>query len=434
MKRTYIKKEEKSSMKSAEIIIDSLKEGQLFLEDEEKSVIASIIEDGLTQLSLDIGRIVVSRYLENDVKLLCGEKSNRDQERQNYRHSWQQGYCYISGQKVPIIKQRVVTKEGREVKLPTYEKTKRKAIFNNSVMKKLMHGVSCRDYDKVIEHASERLGVSKSSVSRGFKAATRIEMEQLLNRRLDDEKWLVVFIDGKSVGGEMVIVAVGVNLEGNKRVLGFRQGSTENKSVVTSLINDLEERGLKSDEGILFVMDGSKALHSAVNSTFGERAFIQRCRVHKKRNVIDHIPKGQQPMVKQIIDSAYKETDIDKAREKLNSLAKKLEEFNPDAAGSLREGLEETLTVLKFELPRILTKSLMSTNPIESIFSTAETLMRRVKCWRGGDMRKRWVGAGMLRAESRCNRLHGYRYLGELARAMKYELEKKGLVKETEVA
>lgn len=431
MVRKYQKSKRKSS-KEKKKLAEELQQNSLA--EINQKVLNEMLEEGITQVCLDVGKVIVEQFLQKEVSDLCGSRYQRSVEGEHYRYGSEQGYGYIAGQKIPVLKPRVRTKTSKEVPLLNYEKIKNPQTFTKDVSRRLLCGVSCRDYDKVIDKAGECFGISKSSVSRSFKAATRSELEKLLSRDLSRQQWVVVYIDGKAIGGEMIIIAIGVAITGEKQVLGFRQGSTENKSVVSGLLTDLKERGLNGEEGLLFLLDGSKALKSAVVEHYEGQCFIQRCRVHKKRNVLDHVPKGQQMMINQLLSAAYKERNIDQARLKLNSLITKLEKYNPDAAGSLKEGLEESLTVLKFNLPEKLTKSLLTTNAIESMLSVASNLMKRVKRWRGGDMRKRWIGAGLLRAEQRCKKLRGYKHLRELSKSIKYELEKIQFDKQEEIA
>lgn len=434
MYRKYIKTVKKSTKETAQKIVKGMKND--FFAETDLSGLHQMLGEGLSQLSLDIGACLTRMFLEREVEKLCGLKSERDTQRKCYRHGQQLGYAYLAGQRVPVERLRVRMKQGREVELESYKRMQDKGCFNQDVMRRLLLGVSSRNYDEVIEHASERCGVSKSAVSTAFKMATMLEVEKIVKRDLSQEHWVVVYLDGNDIAGETMIAALGITITGEKRVLGVRQGGTENKEVASELIKDIRDRGLRYEEGILFVTDGGKALKAAIKECFGEYAFIQRCRVHKKRNVLAHVPKNQQIWVGKQIDHAYKEKDTDKAREELQNIAENLEKINPDAAGSMREGLEETLTILKFGLPDILTKTLTSTNPIESIFSMTENIIGRVKRWRGNDMRRRWLCAGLMYAEKRCNRIQGYLYLGQLAEALKKNLRsvKKSIDKTEEAA
>ena len=420
MYRKYIKTVKKSTKETAQKIMKGMKND--FFEESDLPGLHQMLGERLSQLSLDIGACLTRMFLEREIEYLCGPKNGRDTQRKYYRHGQQLGYAYLAGQRVPVERLRVQMKQGGEVELESYKRMQDKGCFNQDVMRRLLLGVSSRNYDEVIEHASERCGVSKSAVSASFTMATKLEIDKIVKRDLSQEHWVVVYMDGNDIAGETMIAALGITITGEKRVLGLRQGGTENKEVASELIKDIRDRGLRYEEGILFVTDGSKALKAAIKENFGEYASIQRCRVHKRRNVLAHVPKNQQTWVGKQIDNAYKEKDTDKARKELQSIAENLEKINPDAAGSMREGLEETLTILKFGLPDILTKTLMSTNPIESIFSMTENVIGRVKRWRGNDMRRRWLCAALMYAEKRCNRIRGYLHLSQLSEALKKNL------------
>jgi transposase-like protein len=260
--------------------------------------------------------------------------------------------------------------------------------------------------------------VKRSSVSRGFVKATAQEVQALAERRFDGARFVVVFIDGHEYAGETMVVALGVSEQGEKRILGLRQGATENAEVVTSLLEDLRERGLDTARATLFVLDGAKALHAAVKRVFGKRAVIQRCWVHKARNVKAHLPEKHHPQLSAQLASAYSETSYERALESLKTTAAWLERLNPAAAASLREGMEETLTVVKLGVPELLRRTLATTNPVESALSVAVKVTGRVKRWRDGNMRERWCTAGLLRAEERFRRIKGHKQLPLLVAAL----------------
>ena len=271
--------------------------------------------------------------------------------------------------------------------------------------------------------ARSAFGVKKSSVSRGFVRASTQQLQQLAERRFDNERMAVIFIDAQPYAGEMMVVALGITAGGEKRLLGLRQGATENAAVCTSLLEELRERGVKTDVPTLFVLDGAKALRSAVQRVWGKFAVVQRCQAHKKRNVEAHLPDKHHDELRRQLNLAYHHTDHRQAVQSLNTTVAWLRRLNPDAAASLAEGLQETLTVVRFGVPELLRKTLSTTNPIESAFSVAEATTRRVKRWRDGDMRQRWCVAGLLDAERRFNRVRGYRHLKLLLDALEREIE-----------
>jgi transposase-like protein len=285
-------------------------------------------------------------------------------------------------------------------------------------LRRMVHGVSTRDYERVVDLATEGFGVKRSSVSRGFVKATAQEVQTLAERRFEGVRFVVVYIDGHEYAGETMIVALGVTKEGEKRILGLRQGATENAEVVTSLLEDLRERGLNTSQPTLFVLDGAKALRAAVKRVFGKNAIVQRCQVHKVRNVKAHLPEKHHQQLATQLSAAYSETSFERALESLKAAAAWLERLSPAAAASLREGMEETLTVVKLGLPALLRRTLATTNPIESALSVAVKVTGRVKRWRDGHMRMRWCTAGLLRAEERFRRVKGHKQLPLLVAAL----------------
>ena len=255
--------------------------------------------------------------------------------------------------------------------------------------------------------ARDGFGVAKSSVSREFVRASAAEVKALAERRFNGQRFAVVMIDGVEYAGETMVVAMGITEDGTKRILGLRQGATENAVVCTALLEDLQERGLDTTQPTLLVLDGSKALHAAVRRVWGQNAVIQRCQVHKKRNVKAHVPEKHWPELDRRLSTAYQESDYEAAKRSLEGTAKWLSRINPDAAASLREGLEETLTVVRLGVPAALRRTLATTNPIESALSVTRRVTARVTRWREGDMRQRWCAAGLLRAESKFRRIKG---------------------------
>jgi len=261
---------------------------------------------------------------------------------------------------------------------------------------------------------------SKSAVSRAFIERTRKALAELIARRLDDVRLAVLMLDGIELQGRTNIVALGITTEGVKIPLGLWEGSTENSTVATALLSDLVERGLDPAQGVLFVIDGSKALRKAIRNVFGE-APVQRCVRHKERNVLEHLPQRDRPAVKRRLRAAWAEADHGRARERLRALARELERTHPGAAGSLGEGLEETLTLTRLGITGPLKRTLESTNPCESMIEICRRTSRNVKRWQSGEMCLRWTAAGMLEAEQQFRRIIGYRDLATLAIAIENE-------------
>jgi transposase-like protein len=326
------------------------------------------------------------------------------------------------------------TRQCGEADLETYARLQSADAMPQAVLKRLVRGVSCRDYEGVVDLAREGFGVQKSSVSRSFVKASADEVRQLAERRFDGVRIPVIYLDGVQYAGETMTVALGVLENGAKRVLGVRQGATENAAVCTALLEDLQQRGLDTSQPTLLVLDGAKALHAAVKRVWGRNALIQRCQVHKKRNVREHLPEKHWDELSRQLHAAYNETDYDEALRRLKTTARWLDRLNPDAAASLREGMEETLTVIRLGMPELLRRTLATTNPIESAFSVAQNVTRRVKCWREGDMRQRWCVAGLLRAESKFRRVKGYRHMSQLLKALDRIVLGKGLDENRKIA
>ncbi len=286
------------------------------------------------------------------------------------------------------------------------------------MLNQILIGVSTRRYERSLEVKSDGRSTSKSAVSRRFVLRTQRQLVEWMNRPLDDLDLLVLFIDGIEVGDHTLVVALGVDSGGVKHILGVCEGSTENATVCQALLSDLAERGLRTDQPLLVVLDGSKALRKAVRQTFGDNAVVQRCQEHKRRNVASYLPKGLQGLVRMRMRQAYQKNDVDKARSILEGLAGQLEEDYPGAAASLREGMEETLTVIALGLPKALRRSLQTTNIIESTLSSVRNVSRNVKRWRSGSMALRWTVTGLIEAEKSFNRIWGYRDLSKLAEAL----------------
>ena len=260
--------------------------------------------------------------------------------------------------------------------------------------------------------------MKRSSVSRAFTTASAKKIAELCERRLDDTRFPVVFIDGIGWADTTMVVALGISEDGSKRVLGFREGATENGEVSKALLEGLIERGLDASRATLFVIDGGKALRKAITKVWGASALVQRCRVHKTRNIEGHVPDRLWPDVARMLDKAWAEPDFERARKQLVTLAAYLDRIAPDAAGSLREGLEETLTVTRLRMDPALAIHLVTTNPIESAFSCVRRLTGRVKRWRDGIMKHRWCATGLLDAEKRFRRIKGFTSMPQLIAAL----------------
>jgi transposase-like protein len=411
---------------------EKAREIQLVLDPEE---VVAMLQDSMTDFATEMGLKVARLLLDDEVNQRCGSRYQRVPERTVTRYGQQQGVVVIAGQKLPLQRPRIrYTQRCGEAELENYGRLQSPDAMPQSVLRRLVRGVSCRDYEGVVDMAREGFGVKKSSVSRSFVKASAKEVRQLAERRFEGVRFAVIYLDGTPYAGETMIAAMGITEDGTKRLLGVRQGATENAAVCTALLEDLCGRGLDTSSPTLLVLDGAKALHAAVKRLWGPNALIQRCQVHKKRNVQQHVPQKHWQELARQLHAAYHETDYDQALQGLKITARWLERLNPDAAASLREGMEETLTVVRLGVPELLRRTLATTNPIESAFSVAENVTSRVKCWRDGDMRQRWCTAGLMRAESKFRRVKGHRHMAQLLKALDRLAQGKGLDDKRKIA
>ena len=384
----------------------------------------AMLEGDLHRFAIDLGLLVAGRFLESEVTRLCGERYQRNPGRQHTRYGHQPGYVTLAGQKASLQRPRVrQAGGGPEVELSLYQALQSADAMPEAALKRMVRGVSTRNYEEVVDVARAGFGVKKSSVSRSFVKATAAAIRDLSSRKLNQDRFLAIFLDGVQYAGETMLVALGLTETGEKKILGLRQGASENAAVCVALLEELRERGLDTSQPILAVLDGSKALAAAVKRVWGEKARIQRCQIHKRRNVEAHLPDKHHDELRRLLHAAWHETDYERAKKQLLTTVRWLERLSPDAANSLREGMEETLTVVKLGMPELLRQTLATTNPIESALSVTRTVTARVTRWRDGDMRHRWCTAGLLRAEQRFRRIKGFRHLPELARALQRELD-----------
>ena len=369
------------------------------------------LRKGVGELVRQAGLQLMDLLMQEEVRELVGERSQRRAERTANRWGSEQGYCVVMGQKVPVKRPRVRTTDDTEVRLGSYELFHRGEPLTETVWEKLMLGLSTRKYGQAVRQFTEAYGLEKSAVSEHFIEASRAKLKELMERRLDKTRLCALLIDATPFEGQQMVAALGIAQDGRKIILGIRQGATENATVVGELLGDLVSRGLDFTEPRLYVLDGGKALTAAVKKHAGESAAIQRCQVHKRRNVLDHLTDEQKPTVAKKLNAAYAVEDYAAAKQALSTLHRKLIDLNPSAARSLGEGMEETLTVHRLHVPMQLRKTLASTNVIESAFSIVETVCRNVKRWHGGDQRERWVGSGLLVAQKQFRRVTGYKQI-----------------------
>jgi putative transposase len=398
------------------------------------SEIVGLLQQGVGHLLREAGLALMGLVMEEEVRQVAGERHQQHAERRAHRWGKEDGYCVIDGQKVPIQRTRLRTKEKREQRLGSYELFQRSGPLEQGVWDKMVRGLSTRNYGAVVEDFSTAYGIEKSAVSENFIEASREKVKQLMERPLGELRLCALLIDGTPFKDRQMLVALGIGCDGRKTVLGLREGATENATVVGALLSDLLARGLDFSTPRLYVLDGSKALHTAVRRHAGESAFLQRCQVHKKRNVIDHLPEEHKADVRRKMQNAYSMADYADAKRALELLHHELMHLNPSAARSLEEGLEETLTVHKLRVPDQLRRTLACTNVIESAFSIVETVCRNVKRWRDGDQIERWVGSGLLVAEQQFRKVIGFRQIPLLLSSMANAVSHKPIAKKAAIA
>jgi putative transposase len=380
--------------------------------------------DGLLALSVGLGLRVVHDLMEAEVTEVVGPKGKQIPDRTAKRHGHEDGSMTLGGRRVEVSRPRMRTADDRhELPVQSYEYFADRDPLTRAVMDRMLAGVSTRKYKVVGEPVGDEVedsssSTSKSTVSELFIERTRTALSELMARRLDDVRLAVMMLDGLEIADRTHVVALGISTEGVKIPLGLWEGSTENATLVSMLLADLVDRGLDPGQAILFVIDGGKALRKAIKDVFGEHALVHRCHRHKERNVTDLLPERDRPQILVRIRGAWALTDHHLARERLELLASELDRTWPDAAASLREGMDDTLTLMRLGITGQLAKTLCSTNPCESMIEIVRYTQRNVKRWQDGDMRKRWTAAGMLIAEQQFRRITGYRNLAKLVIAI----------------
>jgi transposase-like protein len=300
---------------------------------------------------------------------------------------------------------------GEEVRLPSWEEFSVEDPLTAQVVRQMLLGVSTRGYSKGLEPMTEQQtrGTSRSAASRRFMAATQESLQAFLQAPLSDFDLTALMIDGVHIGEHVVLVAMGIDAEGSKRVLGLHEGATENAVATTALLTSLRDRGMRTDRSVLVVLDGAKALQASVREVFGDRAVIQRCQVHKMRNVLEHLPQKRREFVRAALRRAWKAPSSQEGCKQLEALAKSLNAEHPSAAASLREGAAETVAIIDFALPPPLESALRTTNAIENLMGSVRRISRNVRRWRGGAMILRWVCAAVLDASKTFRKLRGHK-------------------------
>jgi transposase-like protein len=381
-------------------------------------------KEGLLALSVGVGLGVVHELMEREVDEVVGPKSKWNPDRAAKRHGHEHGSMTLGGRRVPVNRPRVRTADDEhELPVATYEYFADRDPLTRAVMDRMLAGVSTRKFEQVgecvgadVEQSSS--STSKTSVSEMFIERTRTALGELMGRRLEDVRLAVMMLDGIEIADRTHVVALGISTDGVKIPLGLWEGSTENATLARTLLADLVDRGLDPEQAILFVIDGAKALRRAIKDVFGEHALVHRCHRHKERNVCELLPERDRDTIRARMRAAWALSDVELAKQRLELLASELEHSWPDAAGSLHEGMDDTLTLMRLGISGQLSRTLCSTNPCESMIEIVRYTQRNVKRWHDGDMRKRWTAAGMLVAEQQFRRIIGYRHLAKLVIAI----------------
>ncbi|MCA1678357.1 MAG: IS256 family transposase [Actinobacteria bacterium] len=377
-------------------------------------------KEGLLALSVGVGLGVVHELMAAEVTEVVGPRGKHNPDRAANRHGHENGSMTLGGRRVAVRRPRMRTADDEhELPVETYGYFADRDPLTRAVMDRMLAGVSTRKFARVGEPVGSDIergssSTSKSTASEMFIERTRTALGELMARRLEDVRLAVMMLDGLEIAERTHVVALGITTDGVKIPLGLWEGSTENATLARTLLADLVERGLDPEQAILFVIDGGKALRRAITDVFGEHALVHRCHRHKERNVVDLLPEQDRDRVRSQIRAAWSLTDHRLAKQRLELLVSELDQTWPDAAGSLREGLDDTLTLMRLGISGPLVKTLCSTNPCESMIEIVRHNQRNVKRWQHGDMRKRWTAAGMLVAEQQFRRIIGYRDLAKL--------------------
>lgn len=381
----------------------------------------------LIQDLVPLGLMAAAEELRREVAELAGQRYGRKMEGEAprqavYRFGSQVGTVMLGGQRVPLEVPRLRTADG-ELRLRSYDLLHRGiAAADERLMERVLYGVSCRNYGTAVEQREGAIGTSKSTVSKAFVAASSTVLRSFLERGLGDQDIVAMFIDGKWFAQDEMVVALGVTLEGAKRVLGFVQTGTENARVLAAFLESLLDRGLTIDRGLLVCIDGGKGLRSAVGQVFKQRAVVQRCQWHKRENVVSYLPRQQQPWLRKRLQAAYERPTYEEATKALAKVRRQLEDENQSAVASLDEGVDETLTLHRLGLFAKLGRSFKTTNCIEAINSMAEGLCAKVDRWTNSKQKQRWLAAALRDIEPRLRRVHGYKHLPLLRQAIMRQL------------
>ena len=371
-----------------------------------------------------LGLIHVEELLDEEVTALAGERyARKDVSVGGRRHGSHPGTVGLAGQRVPMRVPRIRHVAGSEMPLRSYEALHGDRAVNDVLLKRVLYGISCRNYETAAEAFPGAIGLSGSTVSRGFIQASAAQFREFQERDLSDEDVVAVVLDGKTFADATMVIALGLTITGEKRFLGFVETDTENERVLTPFLRSLVERGLDVSQGVLVILDGGKGLRAAVRKAFRNRALVHRCQWHKRENVVSDLAKSEQASWRQRLQRAYNRPEYDEALAALETLRRELEDRNQSAAGSLNEGLDETLTLHRLGLYGVLGRSLKTTNCLESINALVEERCAKVDHWQNSSQRHRWLATALLDIEPRVRKVMGYRHLPTLRAALKRQLK-----------
>jgi putative transposase len=387
------------------------------------------VAKSIEQTASEAGLLLMKSFIDEEVKQLAGSRYLHDSNRRAVRWGQDEGHVIFSGRKVAMKKPRVRSADGsEELELRRWNAFAHPARMRQSIADRILRRVSCRDYAGTIDDICDGYGIDKSSVSRQWQAASVEQLKALCERRLEGLDICVLLLDGKEFQEHTLITALGMDAQGYKHVLGLWPGATENSVICGALLDNLIERGLSVNKKYLFIIDGSKALRKAVVERFGTTALIQRCRIHKERNIRSYLPKKHHRLLAMKLRAAFGMTDYDEALEELGKVHQWLMTISEAAANSLQEGFEELLTVHKLKLSALHKRLLGNTNMIESCLSIVNDLCRNVKNWQNENMVVRWAGSVLLEAEKRLYRIKGHREMPMLVEALNGNVDSKEAV------
>lgn len=379
----------------------------------------------LIQALIPLGLEAVNELLQQEVTALVGQRYSRgDGQAGHVRWGRQSGSVYLADQKVAVTVPRVRDRlGGREVPLGSYQALRQPRRAEEAALRKILKGLSCRDYESCVEPVAETFGLKASSLSRRFKRASARRLAELQERDLSGYDIVALFLDGKTFGEDEMLIGLGITLEGQKVVLGFVQTATENHQVCSAFLGSLLDRGLRIDQGLLCVLDGSKGLSRAVAGVFGAKAAVQRCQWHKRENVVGYLPAGKQATFRRKLQSAYDRPVYSQAKAALKKVRGELGLLNQSAVSSLDEGFEQTLTLHRLGLAGELGRSFRTTNCIENVNSLVAQRTDRVDRWRNSEQKQRWLATALLEIEPRLRRVAGCKHLVRLRAALQTRLK-----------